>query len=156
MNTYSELSVVGEARLSILLSMREMCCSLDDIGTCRAMDKHVASTVVSGGDGIRKSEHVTTMNLILNGMQRIQTVNLLYDGLILVDNYEYFSKITINAIIPQQHVFSCTKVGDKIENRERRRARAGNVDVFIHFCADSWEISCQKRRKTQVSFEIYL
>ena len=126
------------------------------------MDKHGASTVVSGGDGIRKREHVTTMNSILNGMQRIQTVSLLYDGLILVGNYEYFSKITINAKEPPRGSHSTAiRVFVHQSGRQNRKsrapkARAGNFDVFIHFCADSWEISCSKLRKTQVSFEIYL
>ena len=134
----------------------------DDIGTCRAMDKHGASTVVSGGDGIRKREHVTTTNSILNGMQRILTVSLLNDGLILVGNYEYFSKITINAKEPPRGSHStATRVFVHQSGRQNRKsrvpkARAGNFDVFIHFSADSWEISCQKRRKTQVSCEIYL
>ena len=98
------------------------------------MDKHGASTVVSGGDGIRKREHVTTMNSILNGKQRIRTVSLLYDGLILVGKYEYFSKITINAKEPPRVVFSCTKVGDKIENHERRR-REREILTFLFISA---------------------
>ena len=49
----------------------------DDVGTCRAVNKHGASAAVSGGDGIRKREHVITMSPILNGMQRIRTVSLL-------------------------------------------------------------------------------
>ena len=45
----------------------------DDVGTCRAMNKRGASTVVSSGDGTRKREHAITMNSILNGMQRTRT-----------------------------------------------------------------------------------
>ena len=110
----------------------------DDIGTCRAMDKHGASTVVSGGDGIRKLEHVTTMNSILNGMQRIRTVSLLYDGLVLVGKNEYFSKITINAKEPPRGSHStATRVfvhqsGRQIENRERRR-REREILTFLRW-----------------------
>ena len=134
----------------------------DDVGTCRATNKHGASTVVSGGDGIRKREHVITMNSILNGMQRIWTVSLLYDGLIRVGNYEYFSKITINAKeAPRGSHSTVTRAFVHRSGRQNRKsrapkARAGKFDVFIHFCADSWEVSCQKRRKTQFSFEIFL
>ena len=99
------------------------------------MDKHGASTVVSGGDGIRKREHVTTMNSIINGMQRIRTVSLLYDGLVLVGNYEYFSKITINAKEPPRGSHStATRVFVHQSGRQNRKsrapkARAGNFDI---------------------------
>ena len=34
-------------------------------------------------------------------------------------------------LIPQQHVFSCTKVGDKTENRERRRRERENLTFLF-------------------------
>ena len=99
----------------------------DDVGTCRAMNKRGASTVVSRGDGIRKREHVITMNSILNGMQRIRTVSLLYDGLMRIGNCEHFSKITINAKEPPRGSHStapATRVFVHQSGRQNRRSRA--------------------------------
>ena len=85
----------------------------DNVGTCRSVSKHGASTVVYGGDGVRKREHVMTMNSILNGMQRVRTAELLNNRQELRDYRQmtrFFSvKLTIFSQVDgirENHLFS--------------------------------------------------
>ena len=54
----SELSVVNWRSVVVNISLDEGDVLVwDDFGTCRAVNKHGASTVVFDGDSIRQSEH---------------------------------------------------------------------------------------------------
>ena len=102
---------------------------LDDFGTCRAVNKHGASTVVFGGDGIRQIEHVQwtrSSTVCCEYERRACCMTDCYES--AINYYEHSRKVVISAKASSRGPHST--LGDKIENRERRRRERGKFDVY--------------------------
>ena len=134
----SELSVVGEAWMSTFLLI-----------------KHGASTVHRFRWRWYPTKRACTMNSILNGMQRIRTMSLLYDRLIRVDN-------KLLRILQKGHDQRKRPVGGfsfysgrQNRNRERRWRERKNSAVFSTYLRWCLGNCVSRMKKNWISFHIY-